>query len=107
MIDWVHKESVTRANVCDTCGHQYSDVCGGCESLDGVPIKYTEKWKVEIQEKEAEKKPPLGIKPRYVHDHERLAEIIGAMGRYSGVGKRIPGEWIHELKDLLGQMGVL
>jgi len=43
MIDWVHKESVTRANVCDTCGHQYSDVCGGCESLDGVPVKYKKK----------------------------------------------------------------
>ena len=28
---------------CDTCGHQFSDVCGGCESLDGVPIKYSEK----------------------------------------------------------------
>ena len=25
---------------CDTCGHQYSDICGGCESLEGVPIKY-------------------------------------------------------------------
>ena len=79
---------------CDTCGHQYSDICGGCESLDGVPVKYS-------------KKPPLGIKPKYVHDHERLVEIIGAMGRYSGVGKRIPGEWIHELKELLGRMGVL
>ena len=43
MIDWVHKESVTQANVCDTCGHQYSDICGTCESLDGVPVKYTEK----------------------------------------------------------------
>ena len=28
---------------CDTCGHQYSDICGGCESLDGVPVKHTEK----------------------------------------------------------------
>lgn len=40
MIDWVHKESVTQANVCDTCGHQYSDICGTCESLDGVPVQY-------------------------------------------------------------------
>ena len=28
---------------CDTCGHQYSDICGGCEGLDGVPVKYTPK----------------------------------------------------------------
>lgn len=32
-------------NYCDTCGHQYSDVCGGCETLDGVPVKYSEKKK--------------------------------------------------------------
>ena len=28
---------------CDTCGHRGSDICGGCESLEGVPVKYTEK----------------------------------------------------------------
>ena len=32
-------------NFCDTCGHQYSDVCGVCETLDGVPVKYSEKKK--------------------------------------------------------------
>ena len=30
---------------CDTCGHQFSDICGGCETLEGVPIKYSEKLK--------------------------------------------------------------
>ena len=25
---------------CDTCGHQYSDICGGCETIEGVPVKY-------------------------------------------------------------------
>ena len=24
---------------CDTYGHQFSDVCGGCETLEGVPVK--------------------------------------------------------------------
>ena len=28
---------------CDTCGHQFSDVCGTCETLDGVPVKYEKK----------------------------------------------------------------
>lgn len=32
-------------NFCDTCCHQFSDICGGCESLDGVPVKYSEKKK--------------------------------------------------------------
>ena len=26
---------------CDTCCHKYSDICGTCETLDGVPIKYS------------------------------------------------------------------
>ena len=73
---------------CDTCGHQYSDMCGGCESLDGVPVKY-------------EDKPPIGIKPRYIHDCERMIEILDAMERYSEAQKRIPVEWIDELKDLI------
>ena len=30
-------------NFCDTCGHQYSDICGVCESLEGVPVKYRKK----------------------------------------------------------------
>ena len=26
---------------CETCDHQDGDICGGCETLDGVPIKYS------------------------------------------------------------------
>ena len=33
---------------CDTCGHQFSDVCGGCESLEGVPVKYKKKNVIDI-----------------------------------------------------------
>ena len=32
---------------CDTCGHQYSDICGTCETLDGVPVKYKKKTNAE------------------------------------------------------------
>lgn len=42
-IDWLHHESITKANFCDTCCHQFSDICGGCETLEGVPVKYSEK----------------------------------------------------------------
>ena len=74
---------------CDTCCHKYSDMCGGCVSLDGVPVKY-------------EEKPPLGIKPRYIHERERMFEILDAMERYAEAQKRIPAEWIDELKYLIG-----
>ncbi len=30
-------------NFCDTCCHQFSDICGTCETLKGVPTKYSEK----------------------------------------------------------------
>ena len=129
---------------CDTCGHQFSDICGTCESLEGVPVKYSEKkkmtnnekieevfgFKIDVpnnpihpneivmyhgvnvaewlkrpyqkKEKEEPLPPPLGLKPRYVHDNERLKDIISAMERYSKVLKPIPGVWIDELKDLIG-----
>ena len=32
-------------NYCDTCGHQFSDICGTCETLEGVPVKYQGKEK--------------------------------------------------------------
>lgn len=76
---------------CDTCGHQFSDICGGCETLEGVPVRYDEK-------------PPIGIKPRYIYDGERLREILNAMDRYSKASKHIPGEWIDELRDLINEL---
>lgn len=29
---------------CDTCGNKYSDVCGGCETLNGVPVQYSPRY---------------------------------------------------------------
>ena len=126
---------------CDTCGHQFSDICGVCESLDGVPVKYSEKktmtnnekikevfgFQIDVpknpiypneivmyhgvniaewlnqpyKKKEEEEKPPLGIKPRYIHDHERKLEILDGMERYSNAQKPIPIEWLDELRALI------
>ena len=47
------------------------------------------------------KKPPIGIKPRFIHDSDRMEEIIEAMERYSIAEIPIPVEWIVELKQLL------
>jgi len=48
-------------------------------------------------------KPPLGLKPRYVHDDQRITEILEAMNRYvtSNQRMKIPHEWTKELGDLL------
>ena len=47
------------------------------------------------------KKPPLGLKPKWVHDYERKCEILDAMERYSEVNFPIPKEWITELRELI------
>ena len=47
------------------------------------------------------KKPPIGIKPKFIHDSERMEEIMEAMERYSKAEMPIPLEWIVELRQLL------
>lgn len=47
------------------------------------------------------KRPPIGLKPRYIHDHERYIEICGAIQRYYDAGKKIPVEWIEEYNELV------
>ena len=46
-------------------------------------------------------KPPLGLKPRYIHEAGRAVEILDACHRYSESGKAIPIEWTLELRELL------
>lgn len=48
------------------------------------------------------KKPPIGLKPKYIWECERKLEIFEAMRRYSDAQMPIPIEWIEELKNLLG-----
>jgi len=41
-------------------------------------------------------KPPLGLKPKQIHDHQRQGEIMAAIARYLEVGKTPPKEWVIE-----------
>lgn len=45
-------------------------------------------------------KPPIGIKPKFVWEEERIGDLLEAMLRYSNVGWVIPKEWIEELDEL-------
>ena len=45
-------------------------------------------------------KPPLGLKPRFVHNRNRAIEIFQAMGRYVEAGQQIPRAWLDELCEL-------
>lgn len=45
-------------------------------------------------------KPPIGLKPRWLHDSSRASEILDAIERYTDANMSIPKAWIAELKDL-------
>ena len=48
-----------------------------------------------------DKKPPLGVMPKYVHDQHRLSDLFQAVLRYMTEGCGIPPEWRDEIINLL------
>ena len=48
-------------------------------------------------------KPPIGLKPKKIHDLERRVAIMIAMKRYVENDKKIPREWIIEFDELNNQ----
>lgn len=46
-------------------------------------------------------KPPIGLVPKYMHDQERLIEVLRAILRYVEAGFSISDDWIQECNDLL------
>ena len=46
-------------------------------------------------------KPPLGLRPRYIADKQRLNEIRKSIARYYTTGLPIPIEWIKEYNELV------
>ncbi|MBD3262449.1 MAG: hypothetical protein GF334_12425 [Candidatus Altiarchaeales archaeon] len=46
-------------------------------------------------------KPPLGVKPKWIHDKERLHELFNAILRYAEERKPIPESWASEVNDLI------
>ena len=49
-------------------------------------------------------KPPIGLKPRWLHDAHRIQEILDAMRRYSDAEIVIPSEWVDELNGLINNL---
>ena len=46
-------------------------------------------------------KPPLGIKPRHIHNLDRMQDIVDAMKRKADNGEWPLPEWVEELNDLV------
>lgn len=45
-------------------------------------------------------KPPLGCRPRWYVDEQRMAELCEAVERYIDTGERVPVEWIDEMREI-------
>lgn len=60
-----------------------------------MKVDYPTIWAIKGYE------PPLGLKPKYIHDKTRIREILDAMERYSEQRFPIPIEWIEELRELI------
>lgn len=88
---------------CMYCEHW--DGFHGCRGIAACNLhKFMAKWDgfcEDMSPVNKGEKPPIGIKPRYIHDEERKQEIMDAMVRYSNAFKPIPVEWLDELRDLI------
>lgn len=45
--------------------------------------------------------PPLGVTPRFIHERNRIVDIIMAMERMVQAGCEINPDWLDEIQDLL------
>lgn len=59
--------------------------------------KFTKKLLKELETK----KPPIGIKPRYIHDSFRRNEIKDAISRYIQANVKIPLKWVTEYNEII------
>lgn len=67
-------------------------ICGGTGHLDDAvfyPHQNTEN-----------KLPPIGLKPRYVCDSQRLEEILGMFDRFLSARHPIKVEWVEEYNEI-------
>lgn len=44
--------------------------------------------------------PPIGIRPRFIIELQRIEEISGGIIRYLEAKRQIPIEWIEEYNEL-------
>ena len=42
--------------------------------------------------------PPIGIRPAWSWNEERVMDLIDAISRYREAGLKVPEEWLSELK---------
>ena len=61
----------------------------------GIPVKKLIKL-LDKFDKNNNIRPPIGLKPKFIHYQERQIAIIDAINRYLEAGKSPPKEWVLE-----------
>ena len=76
--------------------------------IEGSELTQDEHFEVRSLEKKLEAinythccKPPIGLRPKWVSDKERLNEVRSAIVRYYDAEWKIPVEWIEEYNELI------
>jgi hypothetical protein len=90
--------------ICERCGYP-KDVhpittCWGEEPSDTPPTAHPKEPAPELP------KPPIGLKPRQIHDEQRIDEITAAIGRYIEDEQPISVKWIDEYNQLINPQEV-
>ena len=57
--------------------------------------------KLSTEAPQLDKPPPLGIKPLYLHNYDRLIELLDTCERYVNDNKQCDPLWIQEIRDLI------
>lgn len=47
------------------------------------------------------KKPPIGIQPKFIWEVQRIEDLVSAMNRYINAGLEIPVEWVENYNELI------
>lgn len=63
-------------------------------------------WRRTINMLKKTLKPPLGVKPKFIWDEERIKELKGAILRYIDSNWPIPLEFVEEYNDLTETMEI-
>jgi len=79
--------------------HHDFEVVFVCRNIKNVKKEY--RSYLEAKQNSHVPKPPVGLKPKWLHDEQRLDEIKAAISRYTEKGEPIPQEWIEEYNSLI------
>lgn len=86
-------------SMCRNRGTTICQVCVCCQSPSGK-ISQPSHYEAGAKPIAWESKPPLGVRPRYIHDEQRSRDLAEAIVRYLNEGLPIPSEWVCEYNEL-------